>query len=106
VVDALIGQGGIGIATYVPDPSNVSYWGDPSKIKRYISAGIPVITTDVFEFSKEILKTKAGIVIAYTRKEFVEAVKTIIHHYTSYQQNAVKLSNTHRYEMIYKKMFE
>lgn len=105
VVDTLIGRGGIGIATYVPDPSNVSYWGDPSKIKRYISTGIPVITTDVFEFSGNITRSNSGIVIAYNPAEFARAVKTIIHNYLYYQSNAEKLSRKHRYEVIYKKMF-
>src|SRR3989344_8345318 len=42
----------IGIATYIPSNKNVAFYGDPSKIKRYLSFNLPVITTNVFEFSK------------------------------------------------------
>ncbi len=55
----------IGIAPYLPDDSNLSFYGDPGKVKRYLSHGLPVVITDVFEFSKELEHSKAGIIIDY-----------------------------------------
>lgn len=96
----------IGIATYIPDPSNVSYYGDPGKVKRYISLGMPVIGTDVLEFSKEIGKSKAGIIIDHDdSKAFVDATTKIMARYNFYSKNAYKLSQKHYYKKIYPEMF-
>lgn len=96
----------IGIATYIPDPSNVSPFGDPGKIKRYLSLGIPVIATDVIEFASDIKKTGVGEIISYNNKrEFIQAVQKILSDYPRYQKNALKLSDRFYYRKIYPKFF-
>ncbi len=96
----------IGLALYKPDPSNVSYFGDPSKIKDYLSFGIPVITTNVFEFSKEIARTGAGMIVKYGDKnDFVKAVQTILNDYRSFSKNAHGLSRKYHYQKIYPALF-
>ena len=97
----------IGIATYIPDPSNVSYYGDPGKIKRYISLGLPVICTDVLEFSREIERSESGIIVNYDdSKAFVAAVGKIMSKYPFYSKNAYKLSQKYYYKKIYPEMFD
>ncbi|KKR71545.1 hypothetical protein A3A55_04670 [Candidatus Roizmanbacteria bacterium RIFCSPLOWO2_01_FULL_40_14] len=96
----------IGIATYIPDKSNVSHYGDPGKIKRYLSLGLPVIATDVFEFSDEIIKSGAGIIIDYNdQKMFVSSVKKIMNNYQVYRRNAITLCRRYYYKKIYPKLF-
>ncbi len=96
----------IGIATYIPDLGNVSYYGDPGKIKRYISLGIPVITTDVLEFAKEVKDSKAGIIVEYSDpKSFISAVKKIMSQYSEYRRNAYNLAKKYYYKKIYPEMF-
>lgn len=96
----------IGVALYLPDESNESYWGDPSKIKLYLSLGIPVITTNVSHFSKEIIKAKAGKVIPYgNTKLFVNAIKEILKSHRIYQKFASNLARKYHYEKIYPEIF-
>lgn len=95
----------IGIATYVPEKGNVSYYGDPSKIKQYLSAGLPVITTNVFEFSKEITESGAGIVIDYQEEPLLRAIATIEREYHRYQRNACNLAKKYYYKKIYSTIF-
>lgn len=96
----------IGIATYVPEKSNVSYYGDPSKIKMYLSFGLPVITTNVFAFSEEIRKTKSGIIINYHKKgELITAINKINRNYSYYRNNAKKLAKKYYYKKLYAEMF-
>ena len=96
----------IGVAMYYPDKTNVSYYGDPGKIKRYISLGIPVITTDILEFSNEIRRTKSGIIVDYDNpQEFVFAIDKIMRNYPSYSSNAYNLSQKFYYKKIYPAMF-
>ena len=97
----------IGIATYIPDKRNVSQYGDPGKIKRYLSLGIPVIATNVFEFSEELKKSKAGAIVSYDKpEEFMGAVDKIMENYKEYSKNALKLSNKFYYKKIYPEIFE
>lgn len=104
-VDTLIQQADIGIATYTNDESNVSQYTDPSKIKRYISNGLPVIATDVFEFSKIIKTHHAGIITKYNEEDFVNSIKIITHNYKSYKKSAIKLAQKYSYKIIYKNFF-
>lgn len=95
----------IGIATYIPEKSNVSYYGDPSKIKRYLSSGLPIITTNVFEFSPIIAEQKAGLIISYHNpKDLIEAI-TKIYFNNMYSKNAYKLALRYNYQTLYKSMF-
>lgn len=97
----------IGIATYIPDESNVSHFGDPGKVKRYLTLAIPTITTNVFEFSKEIEDSGAGVVIKYNDSQsFVEAISKIKSNYYNFSKDALKLSKKFNYNKIYKPMFE
>lgn len=97
----------IGIAPYQPDPRNVSHYGDAGKVKLYLSLGLPVIITDVFEFSKEVEKNKAGVIIRYGNPEdLIYAIKTIMSDYKAYQKNALVLGRKFYYKKIYPQMFE
>lgn len=95
----------IGLATYVPDKSNVSYYTEPSKIKFYLGAGLPVITTNVFDFSKEIKKSNAGIVIPYRTINLLNAVDTIKKKYPTYQKAASELGKKYYYRKLYNGFF-
>ncbi|MCL5795032.1 MAG: glycosyltransferase [Patescibacteria group bacterium] len=97
----------IGIATYIPDPSHVSHYGDPGKIKRYICLGLPIISTNVLEFSQEVEKAKAGIIIDHNDPEaFVKATRKIMSNYSFYSRNAYKLSQKYYYKKIYPEIFD
>jgi glycosyltransferase involved in cell wall biosynthesis len=105
-VDEILSGCHIGIATYIPDLNNISFFTDPSKIKRYLSIGLPVISTDVFEFSKKIKNSNAGILIDYHKKaELVSAIKKIIRKYNLYSSNAYNLAKQYQYDKIYPEIF-
>lgn len=105
-IRSIMSKCNISLATYIPEKSNVSYYGDPSKIKRYLSMGLPVITTNVFEFSSEIKKSEAGIVINYNKpKELIKAIETILGNYNEYVNNVKQLTKKFHYEVIYEKLF-
>lgn len=105
-INEILSGSNIGIACYIPDPSNVSYYGDPSKIKLYLSYGLPVITTNVFEFSNKIKEEKAGIILDYNNQnEFIEAISKILKGESLFSKNALTLSRKYYYKKIYKKLF-
>jgi glycosyltransferase involved in cell wall biosynthesis len=95
----------IGIAPYKPEPGNVSYYGDPSKIKNYLSFGLPVITTNVFEFSEIIRTSGAGEIIPYKLEPFLNSIQKIISNYGQYSVLARSLAQKYYYAKYYDKMF-
>jgi len=105
-IDRLIRRWDVGIATYVPNKSSEHYWGDPSKIKAYISQGIPAITTNVSYFASELKRVNAGKIIKYgNQEEFITSIKDIIKKQKTYKKNALKLARKYHYKKIYPKMF-
>lgn len=106
VFEKILSDCTIGIAPYVPDPSNLSFYGDPGKVKRYMSFGLPSIITDVFEFSRKLQKSGAGIVIDYFNpQEFVSAIDKIISNYSTYVKKVKRLNKKYYYRKIYSKIF-
>lgn len=105
-IDEILKKSHIGIATYIPSQENVSYYGDPSKIKRYLSFDLPVITTNVFEFSKELKRTNAGLLVNYYKmSELIGAIHKIINNYEFYKKGSRLLSQRYYYKNLYLKMF-
>lgn len=95
----------IGLAPYPQDKSNVMYYSDPSKIKKYLSRGLPVITTDVFEFSSSILNYHAGVVVPYNKKHIIPSIKLLLKNYSFYSKNALLLAKKYSFTMLYKRLF-
>ena len=105
-VDKIIRRWSAGLATYLPVASNESYWTDPSKIKAYISQGVPVIVTNVPDFVNEIRKYKAGIVIDYHKPiQLFQAIQKLIDNQSFYSHNALNLSRRYYYKKLYPKFF-
>lgn len=106
-VENIIQTWSVGLATYIPNKSNESAWTDPSKIKAYISQGVPVVTTTVTDFSNEITKHKAGVVINdYNVEDFISAVNQILKNQKEYKPHAIKLAKKYYYKKIYEGFFE
>jgi glycosyltransferase involved in cell wall biosynthesis len=95
----------IAIALYLPEKSNVSNYTDNSKIKDYLSLGLPTITTNI-PSAEEVKKERAGIIINYQKpQEFIYAISTIISDYKSFQENALNFSKKYYYKKIYPEIF-
>jgi glycosyltransferase involved in cell wall biosynthesis len=102
----LLSRSGIGIATYVPDKENVSYFGDPSKIKAYLSAGLPVITTNVFAFHKDIAANTVGVIVRYgNQRDLTSAIRSIQNEYSSYRKRVLHLAKKYDYKKQYGSLF-
>ena len=91
-MEKILSDAAIGIATF-----NTGLLGDkvknsdPGKIKDYMLMGMPVVITDAFSTSKQIVKKKCGIVVAYKEKDMAEAIIKLIKNkplLKKYRQNA------------------
>lgn len=106
-VEQVISRSTIGIAPYMPDPTQVSYYADSAKMKKYIGLGLPIIATKVHEFAEEVEKNKAGVMVEYgNSQQLVDAINEINSNYNSFLKNVMKLNNKYYYKNIYPKIFK
>lgn len=74
-LERFLAKCGIGLAPYDPNlPGNFSKFADPAKIKTYLGCGLPVITTDVPEFAREVAVQGAGQLSAFTADAFADHI--------------------------------
>lgn len=104
-INSIIKRWFAGLAPYKPVVGNESYFGDPSKIKVYLSQGVPIITTNVTEYGALAQKHKFGITIAYTEKELLKAILTLYKRQRIYRKNALRYSSSLYYKNLYKSLF-
>ncbi len=101
-LDAVIRRWSLGLATYRPEPSNPAYWTDPSKIKAYLSQGVPVVTTNIATMATEVQRHGAGLIVPYEPVEpFVDSCLIIIHNLKTFKKNALALAQKYEYHKLY-----
>lgn len=103
-IDKIIGNCSIGLAPYLPEKDSVTPYTDPSKLKRYISNGLPVLTTNITEFSSDIEQTKSGIIINSSVVDLKRGIKLLENNYDFYRKNAINLSKKYNYLKLYKQI--
>ena len=74
----MMASSAIGLAPYVPDPTNISVFADPAKPKACLASGLPMIMTAVPEIAHDISRSKAGIIITYNKQELAEAATNLL----------------------------
>jgi glycosyltransferase involved in cell wall biosynthesis len=99
----------LGLSVYKPAQNNLSNWADPSRIKDYLGAALPVITTNVPKISKEIKKNKCGIVIEYNDNQLKKSVVKMLKNITlnkKYSQNCIKFMKKYSWKKIFNRCFD
>jgi len=94
-----------GLAVYEPVPSNESYYGDPSKIKVYLSQGVPIITTRVTEYGILAEKHSFGKVIPYKSQSLIHAIQVLYRHQHTFRKHALSFAHKFYYKELYKGLF-
>jgi glycosyltransferase involved in cell wall biosynthesis len=77
-VERHVAESGVGVATYDPRIASFSYYADPGKIRNYLGAGVPVVTTDIAHSAREIAAAGAGVVVRYDPAEVAAALVRIL----------------------------
>ena len=96
----------MGIALYENSEDNLSKYAEPTKIKDYLSYGLPVITTNATYFSKEVERYSAGIVINETTRDLDKAIDMIIKDYKKYLEGVDDLVIKYEYSKRYDNKFK
>lgn len=108
-LDNLLSESAAAIAVYKPEKDqlyNFTYYADPTKLKDYLSAGLPIILTNVPHNAKTIKKKGCGLVVPYQTEAIAQAIIKLLsdpQKLKKYRQNALQYVKTFDWSKIFEK---
>lgn len=94
----------IAIAPYKNISGSIRLYGDATKIRLYLAAGLPIITTHVPPLGKIAEKKGAAMVTNDTAKDLGEAINALFNNkkkYVSMSENAMKFAKNNTWKNTY-----
>ena len=104
ILDQIMANSAIAVAMYNKEKDSFTYYADPTKLKDYLSAGLPVLLTDVPHNAREIEKNKCGIIIDYCKNQIASAVIELMKNKSrlqEYRKNAVEYIQQFDWNIIF-----
>lgn len=104
VLSNLVKKFAIGIAPYMSYPDSPRLLGDATKIRLYLGAGLPVVTTQVPPLGLEIAKINAAIVTKDNPEDLANAVMRIFSDknlYEKMRKNAINYAKNNTWQNSY-----
>lgn len=77
-VERLIAGAAVGLAMYNPSNPLFTQFADPGKVKNYLAAGVPVVTTDVVHTAAGLAEVGAALVLPYDGAELATALVSLL----------------------------
>lgn len=108
-LDEIIADSALAIAMYVKIKDCISYYADPTKLKDYLSAGLPVLLTDVPHNAYDIEKNKCGVIINYDKDSIRQTVVGLMKDekkLKEYRENAVNYVKQFDWSLIFEPNLE
>ncbi len=108
-VSATIKSFAIALAPYINIPGSARLYGDATKIRAYLAAGLPTITTTVPPLGKDAEKRGAAIIVQDNKKALADAIiKVFIDKklYRSLRKNAFAFAKNNTWDNEYSIAFE
>jgi glycosyltransferase involved in cell wall biosynthesis len=78
VVETLIADSGVALATYDPADAGFTYFADPGKIRNYLAMGVAVVATDVPHSARWLAHAGAGVVVEYTAEAVAAGILQLL----------------------------
>ncbi len=109
-IDEMISESAVAVATYKPEKKqlyNFTYYADPTKLKDYLAAGLPVILTDISYNAKIIAEKECGILVQYEDKSISDGILKLLTNQKlleKYRINALSYAKEFDWSKIFKKI--
>lgn len=94
----------LGLAPYKAIPGSPRWWADATKIRLYLAAGLPIITTQVPPLGKEVEKDNAGLVAEDNPKATSAAILKLLKDrglWMQMRRNAIRRAKDNVWENTY-----
>ena len=86
-----LSQAMVGLALYEPT-SSIRRYSDPARVKRFLGAGIPVVTTAAYPFWDRLVSSGAGVVVDLSPEGIASGVKTCLKEFEAMSVKAYTLA--------------
>lgn len=77
-VERLVAGASIALAPYAPDPDSFTRFADPSKVKVYLAAGLPLLVTDVPPNAAELAAEAGAEIVPYDPGAWADAIDRLL----------------------------
>lgn len=77
-VEAFLASGSIAVAPYDPTGQTFTRYADPSKLKAYLAAGLPILTTDVPPNAHELAQRAGAEIVAFDAVAYADAIQRLL----------------------------
>lgn len=110
-LEEIMSESACAVALYKPEKErlyNFSYYADPTKLKDYLGAGLPIILTDVPHNAKQIQSKKCGIIVSYSKNNIARAVVDLMkdsEKLKNFRLNALEMAKHFEWSNIFDKAF-
>ena len=97
-------QAGVAIALYDKSLDKWSTYADPSKMKSYLAAGLPVITTDVTHFASILEERDCGRVVSVKPQNVARSIIEILQDpklHRQMRENAVAVAADYDWDAVF-----
>ena len=74
-VEAFVAGASVAVAPYATDVESFTRYADPSKLRSYTAAGVPVVLTDVPPNARELAERAGAEVVAYTAEGLADGIE-------------------------------
>lgn len=105
-LDNIMADSAVAIAMYDKSKDTFTYYADPTKLKDYLSAGLPILLTDLPHNAKEIEENKCGIIIDYDKEMISVAIIELMKNEVrlrQYRENAINYIVKFDWGLIFQK---
>jgi glycosyltransferase involved in cell wall biosynthesis len=96
---ALLAGSVVAVAPYEPDEDSFSRFADPGKLKAYLSAGLPILLTDVPPNAHELVAEAGAQIVPADAAAFAASITTLLSDRTEWQRR-------HRAALDYARAFD
>ncbi len=101
-----LGQFMVGLAPYRALTNSARWWADATRIRLYLAAGLPVITTQVPPVGKELEQEQSGLVVKDNAEKIAQAIISLLKNrnlYRKMRQNAIAQARDNTWDKVYSK---
>ncbi len=110
-LEEMMSESACAAALYKPEEEklyNFTYYADPTKLKDYLGAGLPIILTDVPYNAGQIQSKKCGIIVSYSKNEVARAVVDLMkdtEKLKNFRLNALEMAKEFEWTNIFDRAF-
>lgn len=105
-LDSIMADSAVAIAMYDKRKDTFTYYADPTKLKDYLSAGLPILLTDVPYNARDLEVNKCALVIRYDKQDISNAIIKLLKDEETlkrYRKNSISYITQYEWRNIFEK---